>query len=122
MRAEIGNARIIHLIRYSTLNMDWVHVVGDRLLNTGFVAFAAVYNTKMEKLASSIGFEMDMANVEKVFAAFGEPQAIRASGVVLNSTKYFVTSASPRVIHVKIVVVTPVGVTLPGSPWSIFSA
>ncbi|KAI9348827.1 profilin [Pilaira anomala] len=82
--------------------MSWQAYVDDNLVGTGFVTQAGIYGINGGGLwAASPGFTVQPNEIQEIITGFSNPDAIRASGIHINGTKYLTLRADDRSIYGK---------------------
>jgi len=81
--------------------MSWQTYVDSNLVGTGFVTQGAIAGHDGSIWAISPGWKISADEVKKIIAAYTDPGPLRASGMFLNSDKYFVLQVTDRSIYGK---------------------
>jgi len=81
--------------------MSWQTYVDSNLVGSKALVKAAILGHDGSKWAASTGFNVSGDEGKKLFSAFKDPSAIRASGVYAAGTKYLALKADDRSIYAK---------------------
>ncbi|EGD79579.1 profilin [Salpingoeca rosetta] len=76
--------------------MSWQQYVDQHLIATGKVSKAAIHGLDGNPWATSAGFTVAPAEAAALARAFGDPQPLYQTGIVLNGVKYMFLRATDR--------------------------
>ncbi|KAF9287599.1 profilin, required for normal timing of actin polymerization in response to thermal stress [Mortierella alpina] len=83
--------------------MSWQAYVDSNLLGTGKVEKAAIFGLDGSLWATSAGFNVAGAEVQKLIAAFEDTSDIAPNGLYLEGKKYFYLRSGENSIYARLV-------------------
>jgi len=81
--------------------MSWQTYVDNNLVGSGHLKQAAIFGHDGGQWATSSGFTVNATEVKTLVGSYKDPTNIRANGLHLAGTKYFVLKADDRSIYGK---------------------